>query len=148
MVDDGTAENDRVDYDLVMSVAASVERLEKSIGNLAGTQSGQIKRTKRAVWWVALGLLLDLGLTALGAALWINESRHGQAIEQNQQVIAGLQNSTSHGALCPLYDIFLDSYNLKSPQALKDPVTYNRQFDVIEQGARVMHCQHVIRGPN
>lgn len=127
-------------------VEAQVAGIEKSVGELAVAtgeltrrQAAQIRRLRRATAITVIGLTLDLLLTVLGGLLMYRTSHNSARIDH-------LQQRTSTEALCPLYDLFLDSYNPTGPTAAADPAGYERNFDVIEQGARALGCTHTTRG--
>lgn len=91
-------------------------------------------RDNRRMIWVAIVLTVATGLGLFQVTLnadHINGLTHRLDVAQTTQ---------RQKALCPLYQLFLDS---KSPQARKaapDPAKYDHAFEVIEDGYRVLNC--------
>ena len=124
---------------LVGGIAESVQTLTVAVTDLATRQAAQLRRTRRALRWTIVGLAVDLALTAVGALLYIQ-------VQHNSDDLRTVNTRVSTQALCPLYEVFLKSYNPTSPQAKADPAQYEHSFVVIEQGARALGCQQVTRG--
>jgi hypothetical protein len=124
---------------LVTNVTTSMSTLREAVHTLAMRQETQLRRTQRTVKWIRFGLITHLILLLVCGILYVQ-------VQRNSDQLRAVNVRTSTQALCPLYELFLRSYNPQSPTAKQDPVEYERNFTVIEQGARVLGCAHVVRG--
>lgn len=104
-----------------------------SLAQRAHTNRLLIKVTIAGCALIAL-LTATLGIGLVGVvqnAERINELTHRLDVSQTE---------TRRKALCPLYQVFLDS---KSPEArtqAPDPEKYDQAFKVIEDGYKVLNC--------
>lgn len=137
----------RVQTQLITEIQHATDTLGTSVAVLAGTQSVQIVKLRRAVRWVAAGLALDLALTVLGAFLVVKSYQNSDAIAAGQAALKARQ-ARSGPALCSLYDVFLDSYNPASAAARANPASYEDAFRQLEAGAMVFGCAHTTKGRN
>ncbi len=151
----------------VAVISESVASLAKSVETLTDHLSVQIVRTRaistktrRLAIIAIIGLALDVMLTVgtlfiiqrvrdnARAVAVIQEARRAGAarnnarLEAQQKSIARLQTQMSTGVLCPLYDIFLKSYDPHSPSALANPSRYEESFRVIRSGSKVLGCKN------
>jgi len=140
-------ENERVQTRLVADIQQSTNVLEHLVSGLTDTQAAQIIKLRRAVRWVALGLVLDMALTGGGVWLVQKAYQNSDRITANQDALR-VRQARSGPALCGLYDVLLDSYNPQSPSAKADPASYEQSFAQIESGARVFGCAHHTKGRN
>jgi len=116
--------------------AASVQALSDSVRNLA--RYGQ--RTRRLISWTIIGLVLDLTLTIVVGVLFNNQQGTSRRIERNAENIRLVQQRTGNEVLCPLYGLFLASFDPTSAAARKDPAKYEASFRVIRTGYQVLGC--------
>lgn len=96
-------------------------------------------RTDRDKRWLIVGLLLVVGLVALVAFVAVRAQQ--TSTEQEQ-----LRN----GVLCPLYSVFLGSYDPKTRDKNPDPQArekYEDAFSKIRHGWEVMGCTDPIVPP-
>lgn len=121
------------------SISSLVTKLGKSTESLANKLTKQVKGFKVLLVWTSIGLLLDLTLSVLFVLLFHKSDTNSNRIDEVQQ-------KTSTEVLCPLYDLFLDTWAPNSPAAKEDPAKYSDAFDKIEHGARVLNCPHSQRG--
>lgn len=124
---------------LVGGVDVSLATLAAAVDGLTAHQADQLRRTRTALKWTIAGLVLDLVLTALGGGLYAR-------VQDNTDQLKAVNARVSSQALCPLYEVFLRSYNPQGPAAQQDPAEYKHNFDVIEAGARALGCARVTRG--
>lgn len=119
------------------------ELAERSVAN-----KRMAVRNRRLSVWVGMGLLLDLVLSvAFGIGL--------NQVHKNEQNIGALtdrlnvsQTVTRQKALCPLYQVFLDSESPAGRKAAPDPAKYDQAFKVIREGYNVLKCEEFINQPN
>jgi hypothetical protein len=83
------------------------------------------------------GLILDVVLTfAMAFGGW--QLKH----LTNRLDVA--QTTTRQKALCPLYQVFLDSESPAGRKAAPDPVKYDHAFKVIREGYSALECSKFI----
>jgi hypothetical protein len=124
----------------ISSLATLTSKLVTVQAEQISAQSIQIKKGKRLTIIALTGLILDITLTMLGAFLVAR-------VNTNADNIRAIQSKVSTQAFCPLYDLFLGSYNPQSPQAKADPKAYENTIVIIEHGAVALGCAHNKRGP-
>lgn len=89
-------------------------------------------RTDKDKRWLIVGLLLVVGLVALVAFVAVRA-----------QQTATEQERLRNGVLCPLYSVFLGSYDPKTRDKNPDPAArqkYEDAFAKIRHGWEVMGC--------
>lgn len=126
--------NDRADR-----LAVVVAQLNDSVQGLAvrsERSEADITRSKRAIRWTAVGVVLDIVLTVVAALLFNDQRAASSRLDAQQQQITRVQRDV----LCPLYDLFLASYNPRSPQAKANPAKYEASFKTIREGVVVLEC--------
>jgi hypothetical protein len=130
----------------VTEINASITELTILTNGLTKVQTAQITKLKRVSFWTIAIAIISLVLV-LGAITSIYFMYQG-AIKLGQQTeeIAVLEKRTSTEVLCPLYALFLGSYNPNSPNAKENPEQYERSFKVIEDGAKILGCKPVEKG--
>jgi len=127
--------NDRADH-----LAAAVAQLNTSVQGLAqrtGRSEADIGRSKRAIRWTVVGVCLDIVLTIVAALLFNDQRATSARLDAQQQQITRVQREV----LCPLYALFLASYDPQSPQAKAAPAKYAASFKTIREGAAVLECR-------
>jgi hypothetical protein len=120
------------DDQMLGQLQVAVADVATSVNDLTTRQSQQIKRLTRVSYATTAGLLLHLPLTLLTIFLFYQ--------------LESVQDRTSTQVLCPLYSLFLTSYNPNGQTALRDPVAYENNMRTIEQGATTLGCEHRTRG--
>lgn len=131
---------------LLAEVQTSVAEIAVSVDDLTRRQAAQIGRLRRLTYATTAGLILDLALTAAAFGLFHSTRDAQQTADKTSAQLAQVQDRTSQGVLCPLYDLFLTSYNPKGPTATRDPAGYERSIVTIERGAATLGCRHRTRG--
>lgn len=119
----------------------NVNSLNKDAGRQLVTLTQRAKTNRQLIWALAASFLLDILLTiALGlgyVAVNDNSNRIGDVtgrLDQSQTV--GRQR-----ALCPLYQLFLDSKSDAARQRNPDgPEAYDKAFKTIEDGYNALMC--------
>lgn len=99
-------------------------------------------RSNRRLIWVTIGsLILDVALTA---AITIG----GLQISSLTHRLDVSQTETRQRALCPLYQVFLDSKSKAGRDAAPDPKKYDKAFEVIQDGYDALNCNDFISDGN
>jgi hypothetical protein len=119
------------------AIADGAESLESAVNNLTkevARQNSRARANRRLIWMVALGLAINACVVSLVVLLTNN-------VRSNSNRVREVQERTSNQVLCPLYELILQSYNPKSPTALKDPENYAHSFQVIREGYKTLECR-------
>lgn len=140
---------------------ATLLSITRSVNDLAVTTralSSGHARSIRVTWWVVAALALlafvltyqvlklrRLAIVATENRAQIQANQDALDVAQrrsdaNQVNIAELQERTSAQVLCPMWQLFLKSYNPERPDAKMDPKAYEDAFVVIEAGAETLGC--------
>lgn len=127
-------------------LAQSAAELTKSVKLLTDAVSklmARTERSERAILLTIVTLVIDVVLTVVvGASIW------GQ-FATNTKVDAALrqQEITTNQVLCPLYAVFIGSYNPESRAPGTDRETYESNFQVIREGYEILRCTTPIVPP-
>lgn len=121
--------------ELTTSVKTLTEAVEKLMG--------RTERSERAILLTVVTLIIDVVLT-IGVGLsfyaqFATNSKVEQAIRQ--------QEITTTQVLCPLYAVFLGSYNPQSRASGSDRDIYEQNFVVIRDGYKTLQCSTPIVPP-
>lgn len=100
--------------------------------------SDYTKRTRRMAWGLVISMALDLVLTLI---ITNNAIRLDHLTER----LNIAQTVNRQKALCPLYQLFLDSKSDVGRQRAPDPVKYDQAFVVILDGYSALHCTEFIQ---
>ncbi len=96
-------------------------------------------RTDRDKKWLIVGLLLVVGLVALVAFVAVRAQQASDVAQRSSDEQSHLRNDV----LCPLYSMFLGSYDPKTRDKNPDPAArqkYEDAFVKIREGWNVMQC--------
>lgn len=130
-----------------IEIARSVQELTDLTRALTQDQAHQIQRQRRMTWALTAGGVILTTLVLY--ALW--QTAELRALERKASInsahIAKLQKVATDEALCPLYEIFLVSYNPKGINAQENRALYEESFRTIEVGAKALNCPRQTRGP-
>lgn len=109
----------------IATFSEEVAALDQKLGDAQQRINRTVRSTRRMVIGLVVSLALDLGLT--GMVTW------------NAYRLAAVQERTSNEVLCPLYQLFLDSYHpeRQPPERLAE---YERSFEVLRESRRVLEC--------
>lgn len=130
----------------LISITRSVNDLAVTTQALSDGNVKQIARQRRITRWLAfisaLKALVIIGL----AVLVVRLQRLADLAAENSARIAEVQARTSVEVLCPLWELFLKSYNPNSTAARESKLNYDESFRVIEIGAERLGCAVTKRG--
>lgn len=129
------------------------EQLISEIETLA-VDSGQqfVSLAKRArfnrmlITVTAASVLIDLIITVVLTLVGIGWQHNTDRIDQLSQRLDTQQTVQRQKALCPLYQIFLDSKSAAGRKAAPDPKKYDHAFVVIKEGYDALECDLYITG--
>lgn len=104
-------------------------------------------RTNRMLIVVTIAsVAIDLVLTAVLAVIGVGMQHNTDRIDALTQRLDDSQTVQRQKALCPLYQIFLDSKSAAGRAAAVDPKKYDHAFVVIQQGYEALQCDQYITG--
>ncbi len=124
----------------------------EELGQQAGVQFTSLAQRSRANRRLAILAIVSVGLdVVLSAILGIGLVQ----VRANETEINRLANrlnvsqtTTRQQALCPLYQVFLDSKSPAGRAAAPDKVKYDHAFKVIQQGYDALGCSAFIAQPS
>jgi hypothetical protein len=122
---------------LAEALLGEAERLGQETGGQIVKLARTSRTNRRLIWMTVGGFALDIALTiavAIGA-LQIGTLTHRLDVAQTVQ---------RQRALCPLYQVFLDSKSPAARKAAEDPIKYDHAFTVIQDGYDVLGCSAYI----
>lgn len=144
-------EADRIDRMAVLITLA--EQLISEIEDLAHDSGKQfVSLAKRAkvnrmlITVTAASVLIDLIITVVLTMVGIGWQHNTDRIDSLAQRLDTQQTVQRQKALCPLYQIFLDSKSAAGRKAAPDPEKYDHAFVVIKQGYDALQCDKYIGG--
>lgn len=100
---------------------------------------------RRRIWvsWVALAL--DILLTAAMAVGGLLLHSTAEQTQTNTKRIEYNQTIQRQKALCPLYQLFLDSESPQGRAAAPDKLAYDKAFKVIHEGYDALDCKTLLK---
>lgn len=102
-------------------------------------------RTNRMLILATAGsVVIDLALTVILMILGNHLQHNTNRIDIITQRLDYAQTVQRQKALCPLYQIFLDSKSPQGRAAAPDPKKYDHAFVVIQQGYDALECDQYI----
>jgi hypothetical protein len=119
------AEQTRELLQAVSSLTERVESVDQQLEKVNEDIYASVRRIKMIVAGLVVGGLISL--SAIGYAIY------------NSNKIDTVQRRTSNEVLCPLYKLFLDSYN-PSAQPPEKRQAYEDAFNVIKRSYDVLNC--------
>lgn len=129
------------------SLLASIDRLNGDTGAQMVRLAQVSRRHRRLIFGLAISLAVDIILTlVLGMGLNELHSTSGQVKDVTTRLNVE-QTVQKQRALCPLYQLFIDSENPTArAQSPGGPAAYDHAFAVIRDGYAALNCQSVARG--
>lgn len=118
-----------------------IEHLDRSAGDKLVDLAKQSKRDRRILRALIVSFVLNILLTVFVVI----------GLVQLQSLTSRLDAAQSTGrqnALCPLYQLFLDSRSDKARAASpQGPEAYDNAFKIIQKGYDALECQEFIKPP-
>lgn len=129
--------------------AAALAKIVKQLNNDMGRQIVKLSlvaaKNRRIIWILACSLAVDIILTIVVSVGYINVQRNTDNIGALTDRLTVAQTVDKQKALCPLWQLFLDSRN---PQARatypQGPAAYDKAFAIIESGYTVLRCSEIV----
>ena len=101
---------------------------------------------RRLIFFVIAGGALDILLTVVISFALAGMNANTERIDALTQRLDTAQTVQRQKALCPLYQIFLDSKSAAGRAAAPDPAKYDHAFVVIADGYKALECDQYITG--
>lgn len=102
-------------------------------------------RTNRMLILITIGsVIIDLVLSVVVIYVLAGMQRNTDRIDSLTARLDQAQTIQRQKALCPLYQIFLDSKSPQGRKAAPDPEKYDHAFVVIQQGYDALECDQFI----
>lgn len=128
--------------------ATELSEVVASLNTTLGKVSKAGERNKRRIRWTTLAVIVDIALTVAVGVLWNNQSRVNHEIQTGTDQALAVQTHIV-GVLCPLYRLFLDSYDPKVRDAMTPTGQqhYDQQYGIIGTGYRNLGCVAISGAP-
>lgn len=123
-----------------LELVDSVEQLNRESGSQIVGLTKRQATSRKIIIWLIVSLVVDLFLTVALAVGYVYLDRTAHQAEATASQLKYNSTVQRQKALCPLYQLFLDS---KSPEGRKrslDPEKYDQAFVTIEEGYKVLKC--------
>ncbi len=98
------------------------------------------KKTRKMAWALVISVAIDIVLTLFITSNAISINHLTARLDYAQTV-------NRQRALCPLYQLFLDSKSEVGRSRAPDPVKYDQAFVVIQDGFDALKCTEFINKP-
>lgn len=121
-------------------LGAEVEQLASKTGVQFVSLATTARWNRRMIWIVSIGGALLTLVTVVMVFLVVGVRSNTDRIDGVTQRLDATQTQQRRRALCPLYQIFLDSKSAAGRAAAPDPEKYDHAFDVIQKGYDVLDC--------
>lgn len=131
---------------LAEQLIAEVDELSRDSGKQFVSLAKRARTNRMLITITAASVLIDLVLTAVLTIVGIGMQRNTDRIDALAQRLDQAQTVQRQKALCPLYQIFLDSKSAAGRKAAPDPKKYDHAFIVIKQGYNALECDQYITG--
>jgi hypothetical protein len=131
---------------LAGALAIEVEELSEDSGQQLVSLTHRAKTNRRLAFISIAGGLLDVVLTVVIAFALAGMNSNTHRIDALTQRLDTAQTVQRQKALCPLYQVFLDSKSDKARAAAPDPAKYDHAFVVIKAGYKALECDAFITG--
>lgn len=141
-----TPDPDRTDelISLATTLISEIEELSDASGKQLVSLARRARINRLLILATAASVIIDLVLTIVLTIIGVGMQHNTDRIDQLTQRIDEAQSVQRQKALCPLYQIFLDSKSDAGRKAAPDPKKYDHAFVVIKQGYDALECDHYI----
>jgi len=130
--------------DLAQKLISEVDELAEDSGAQFVSLATRARTNRRLITLVIIGGLLDIVLTIAMIFAMAGLQHNTDRIDALTQRLDVAQTVQRQKALCPLYQIFLDSKSPQGRAAAPDPKKYDHAFVVIKQGYDALECDQYI----
>lgn len=131
---------------LANTLINEIETLADDSGKQFVSLAHRARTNRMLIIATAASVLFDLLLTIILAFVGVGWHDNTTRIDALTQRLDTAQTVQRQKALCPLYQVFLDSKSKVGRDAAPDPKKYDHAFVVIQQGYDVLECNKYITG--
>jgi hypothetical protein len=136
-------ENDQKLEDLISvgtRLLGQIEAFTSEGGRQFVNLAQRAQSNRRAIWLLSISLLLDVALTVfmIFSQIQISSNEHG--ISSLTDRLDTAQTTQRQKALCPLYQLLLDSKSDAGRATAPDKKAYDHAFSVIQVGYDALDC--------
>jgi hypothetical protein len=144
-------EHEKAELEALVEAAAGiqdrVQRLAADEGVQFETLAQKAHRNRMLATSAIVGVFISLLILTALAFVGVGMQRNTDRIDQLTQRLDAAQTTQRKKALCPLYQVFLDSKSPQGRAAAPDPQKYDHAFVVIQQGYDALHCSDFLTQP-
>jgi hypothetical protein len=134
----------------MISLAQQLINEIDNLGEKAGYQFVSLAKRARTnrllIIATAVSVAIDLIITVVLALVGVSMQHNTDRIDSLTQRLNEAQTVQRQKALCPLYQVFLDSESAAGRKAAPDPEKYDHAFVVIHKGYDALECDQYITG--
>lgn len=134
--------------ELATQLLHEVDELTQGSGDQLVSLARRARSNRRLIMLVMAGFALDVILTVTMAVGLLQVTRNADKISKLAGELQVSQTTTRQRALCPLYQIFLDSKSDQGRAAAADPKKYDHAFGVIQKGYDTLDCATFNQDPD
>lgn len=128
--------------------AEEFDEFARESGRQFTSLAHRARTNRRLIFVMLLGCALDIFLTVVLAIFGIGVEHNTNRIDDLTARLDYQQTVQRQKALCPLYQVFLDSKSAAGRKAAPDPQKYDHAFVVIKQGYDALDCsKYIARDP-
>lgn len=128
------------------ALIAEIEILTKDSGDQFLSLAKRARTNRMLILVTIFSVLIDFALSIAMIFVMIAMQHNTDRIDALTQRLDTAQTVQRQKALCPLYQIFLDSKSAAGRAAAPDPEKYDHAFVVIKQGYDALECDQYITG--
>jgi len=129
---------------LASTLISEIESLASDSGKQFVSLAQRARTNRMLILATIFSVLIDFGLTIVLAIIGTGMQHNTDRIDQLTQRLDQAQTVQRQKALCPLYQIFLDSKSAAGRKAAPDPKKYDHAFVVIKNGYEALECERYI----
>lgn len=129
---------------LANTLINEIETLADDSGKQFVSLAHRARTNRLLIIATAASVMFDLLLTVILAFVGIGWHENTNQIDTLTHRLDTQQTVQRQKALCPLYQVFLDSKSKQGRDAAPDPEKYDHAFVVIQQGYDALECDHYI----
>lgn len=128
------------------ALITEVNELTKDSGDQFVSLAKRARVNRMLILATAASCFVDLVLTVVLTVVGVGMQHNTDRIDSITKRLDYAQTVQRQKALCPLYQIFLDSKSPQGRAAAPDPKKYDHAFVVIKQGYDALECSKYITG--
>lgn len=132
--------------DLAQQLLGEIENLGNQTGDQFVSLAKRARTNRMLIVITITSVIIDLVITVVLALIGTGMQHNTDRIDALTKRLDTAQTTQRQKALCPLYQVFLDSKSAAGRKAAPDPEKYDHAFVVIADGYKVLNCDQFITG--